>query len=318
MTQHIDLTPSPETTPAAFADAAATLEYLVTRGASYMYIRHSFAQQGSVAKGDTKPGVLGTMVSLRKRRALQLYLLLLAAWPTIRLGDPLPAAVWARALTTPTGRRWATANVSEAWGELVKLGLVERQRVARRVQVTPRREDAKAAYTPPDGSSDDPDETYFSVPATFWTDEWFERLSMPAIAMLLILASRTSKEPEVPVFPKSIAEWYGLSLRSVETGLAELKKVGLAEDRVDWVPAPLSAIGTTSKHYYQLTGEFSTEQRLQARKEARAEQEKRTRAEAAAEAKKKPKSKPKKKAGKKSAVTGTKPRKKSASPAAAV
>lgn len=297
MNNKTQTTPSSEimasTPPAsAYATPASTRTHLTTRGASHMLIRHALTQKNSAAGptldgstaddsdvdddadeiGGSEPGLLGVMVRQRKRRALQLYLLLLAAWPFLENRTPLPAAVWARALTTKSGRKWSTTTVSEAWGDLEDLGLVDRQRLSRSVRVTPRREDGSEPYTRPTGENGD---TYFSLPSTFWTNDWFETLSAPAIAMLLIIAARTNQNPEAWMAKERIAKWYGLSPRTVGEGLTELKANGLATERIEWKPAPLSTIGTSARHYYSLTGEFATAARAEARQRAGAERDER-------------------------------------------
>jgi len=239
-------------------------ELLRVSGRGYTKIRHTLCQVPTAAEG-SKPGVLGPMVTDRKRRSLQLYLLLLTVWPWLKERDsPLPSAVWARALTTASGRNWTASNVSDAWADLENRGLVERHRLSRAVEVTPRREDAAAEYTEPDGRKGDHLHSYFTLPPSFWTTGWFEELSMPAIAMLLIVASKTSHsgQPETWLTNTDAAKWFALSPRSVEGGLAELAARGLLTERIEWVKAPLSPVGATKRHWYSLNGEFSTESRL--------------------------------------------------------
>ena len=260
------------TQPPDVATPAETREDLIAKsGAGYTLVRHVFCQLQD-EDGTSVPGVLGQMVTGRKRRALQLYLLLLTVWPWLSAQErPLPAAVWARALTTDKGRLWSTTNVSDTWRDLEDLGLVNRRRLARGVVVTPRREDTRAAYARPAGTKKDRTETYFTLPPDFWTDCWFEELSLPALAMLLIVAARTSKDDEAWLTNKDAAQWYGLSPRSVEGGLKELVDVGLVTERIEWIKAPLSAIGATKRHYYALNGSFSTDSRRAMQSKARAE-----------------------------------------------
>ena len=174
-------------------------------------------------------------------------------------------------LTTEKGRLWTTTNVSDTWRDLDDLGLVSRRRLARGVVVTPMREDAGAPYKRPAGAKKDRNETYFSLPADFWTDCWFEELSLPALAMLLIVAARTSQEEQAWLTNKDAGQWYGLSPRSVEGGLRELVDVGLVTENVEWIKAPLSAIGATRRHYYSLNGAFSTASRRAMQTRARTE-----------------------------------------------
>lgn len=88
-------------------------------------------------------------------------------------------------------------------------------------------------------------------------DEWFEELSLPGLAMMLIIAGETTDKDEVWLPNNDAARWYGLSLRSVDSGIKNLADHGLLDERVEWIKAPLSATGTTKRHWYQLTGDFT-------------------------------------------------------------
>ena len=250
-------------------------ELLRVSGRRYTVLRHIFRQMPNDAKH--RPSVLGPMVTDRKRRSVQLYLLLLTTWSWLEKQDrPLPAAVWARALSTDRGRQWTPTHVSAAWTDLESRGLVSRRRLARGVLIEPRREDGKAAYTKPGLSKSDRLETYFVLPPEFWTEEWFERLTMPGLAMLLIIAGETSDKEEVWLTNEDAASWYGLSARSVESGIEDLRACGLLEERVEWIKAPLSAVGSTKRHWYRLTGPFSSQSRSTLQREAQAEFKART------------------------------------------
>jgi len=261
-------------TPPITSSSAETRDELLMRsGRGYTKVRHVLCQRPD-GHGSSVASVLGPMVTDRKRRSLQAYLLLITVWPWLKnQADPLSAAVWARALETATGRRWSTTNVSEAWADLKVRGLVETKRLSRGVVVTPRREDGKAAYTEPGEIKADFNETYFSLPQSFWTSEWFETLSMPGLAMLLIIASRTSAEgqDETWLTNEDAGKWYRLSPRSIEGGIKELTDLGLVTERIEWVKAPLSAIGATKRHWFSLNGDFSTTARLAMQDNARQE-----------------------------------------------
>lgn len=266
--------------PDAVASPADTRsELLKHSGRGYTVCRHLLYELPSTETN--RVGVLGPMVSERERRALQLYLLLLTIEPLLQTRiatdrPPLTAVVYARALSTETGRKWTPSNVSSALKDLESRGLVARERIQHGVQVLPRREDGHADYTRPGGSKRDFWETYFVLPAEFWTDEWFERLTLPGLAMLLIIAGETSSKAEKWLTNQKAAEWYGMSERSVQAGISDLEKHELLDVRVQWVKASLSAIGTTAHHYYSLTGPFSNGARGKLRRRAQAEIRKRT------------------------------------------
>lgn len=264
----------PEPPPEAVATGADALEQMLRySGRGYTVVRHIFLQlPDDVAD---RRGLLGPMVTDRKRRSLQIYLLLLTIWPWLqRQDEPLPNKAWARALQTESGRRWSATDVSNAWGDLEERGLITRKHLSRGVVVTPRREDGQVDYTSPGGKKGDHRESYFILPGSFWTSGLFEKLSTPGLAMLLIIAGRTSESTEAWLTNKEAAKWYGIAPRSIEAGIENLRDKSLLLERVEWVKAPLSSIGATQKHWYSLTGKFSTEARselqAQTQKEARA------------------------------------------------
>ncbi|SDE66925.1 hypothetical protein SAMN05444580_1275 [Rhodococcus tukisamuensis] len=245
-------------------------------GRRYTVARHVLVQQPN--SEIHRPSVLGPIVTDRKRRSLQLYLLLLTVQSLVQARDdkgepPLRAGVLARALCTEKGRKWTPTHVSAAWNDLEDRGLVERRRLPHGVVVKPRREDGKADYSKPGQKKGDRWETYFVIPPEFWTEEWFERLSLPGLAMLLIIASETSNKAEVWLTNQGAAGWYGMSERSVQAGIADLKNHGLLDIRVEWVKASLSAIGATDRHWYSLLSPFSYDERRALQKQAKAELE---------------------------------------------
>lgn len=259
----------------AASPAETRADLLKVTGRGYTVIRHILRQLP--ADSTARTSVLGPMVTERKRRSLQLYLLLLTVWPWLASQQkPLAAAVWARALSTDRGRQWTVSNVSAAWTDLESRGLIERHRQQRGLEVAPRREDGKAKYTKPGLIKGDRSETYFVLPAEFWTEEWFEKLTLPGLAMLLIIAGETSDKDEVWLTNHDAAIWYGFSARSVEAGIENLRDEGLLTERVEWIKAPLSAVGATQRHWYSLTGVFSTASRASIQAVAKAELEKRT------------------------------------------
>lgn len=246
--------------------------FLKKSGRGYSVVRHIFRQLPD--SSPNRVSVLGPMVTERKRRSVQLYLLLLTAWPWLeKAEEPIQAVVWAGALTASKGRKWKPSHVSAAWTDLEKRGLVSRTRLSRGVVVQPRREDGKKPYTSPGGKKNSRYESYFTLPGEFWTQEWFEKLTLPGLAMLLIIAGETSvrDHPEVWLTNEHAAKWYGLSPRSVEAGIQDLATHGLVHERTEWTKAPLSPIGATKQHWYSLTGAFSTESRLA--EQARAQDE---------------------------------------------
>src|SRR6218665_3953850 len=118
------------------------------------------------------------MVTGRRHRELLLYMLLVSCWSWRGENrEPLAAATWIRALTAQGGITWSASTLSRSWKRLEDLGLIEKRE----------REDGTEAYTAPAGR-DDRWNTYFVIPDEFWTTEVFAKLSLPALAVLLVVA----------------------------------------------------------------------------------------------------------------------------------
>jgi hypothetical protein len=249
-----------ETNAATPAQTRAMMTRLAARG--YVQLRHIFVQLPDTDK--PRPSIVGRAVHERRHRALLLYMLLLTCWPWLKdNGAPLAAAVWIRALTPPKGGglTWSPSTLSRAWLDLEEMGLIEeRSRQGRATIIIPRREDGGARYEAPAGRSDRWN-TYFSIPDAFWNEQIFAKLSLPGLAMLLIIAKETSEKTEMYVPYNKAKEWYGISAKSAQNGIADLDKGGLLHRREERVLAPLSPTGYTIRTWYSLTGDFGSEAR---------------------------------------------------------
>ncbi len=224
---------------------------------------------------------LGRLVHARRHRALLAYLLvLMVAQPLDRRAKPLEAKVWARALSPdPPAPPWPETAMTPVWTMLEEAPhrLITRERQARLVKVTPRKENGRGSYSRPrpDERSSDLGERYFIVPDAFWLDGWHNRLTMPAVAVLLILLAGTTGRDEAWLSPERAEDWYGVSPKTMYNGLEELRKQNLLSVREEWVPAELSGIGKTRKNHYSLRGPFSTDERRALQETARAAAQKR-------------------------------------------
>lgn len=249
---------NPLTGTATSAETREDFTRLAARG--YTQLRHIFVQLP-----DTEPkraSTVGGMVHKRKHRALLLYLLLLTSWPWLReRRDPLEASVWIRALNADDvpdssgATTWSASTLSRAWGDLRTMGLVTTDREGRLLRVTPRREDGGADYEVPGGRRDRWN-AYFALPDAFWKDGWFAKLSLPAVAMLLVVAKETNHKDEVWLTYDNCEEWYGIRPKSAQKGITELKAKGLLHLRAEPIKAPLSPTGKTTRSWYSLTGDF--------------------------------------------------------------
>lgn len=265
------------------AERRAHFTKLAARG--YTQIRHILVQLP-----DTEPkraSVVGDMVHERKHHSLLLYILLLTTWPWLHDRDnPLEGKTWVEALSaedvpdSPGALTWSPSTLSRTWADLEKRGLVVTKREGRALRVTPRREDGKADYEFPKGRRDRWN-AYFSLPDAFWNDGWFAKLSLPALAMLLVVAKETNgKKHETWLTYDNCEAWYGIRRKSVQKGTTELIAAGLLHLRAETVKAPLSATGKTTRSWYSLTGDFGRTARAAQQTLAAAETKKRRKAEA--------------------------------------
>lgn len=239
------------------ATPAETREYMTKLSArGYSQFRHILVQLPDEDK--PRASTLARIVTERRHRELLLYMLLVSSWTWLAENrEPLSASAWIRALTAPGGLTWSKPTLSRSWKRLEEMGLIEpREREDRLVRVVPRREDSAEAYTTP-GGRDDRWNTYFVLPDEFWNKNIFADLSLPALAVLLVVAKETSYQKECWFTYKGMEDWYGLRSRTVQTGVKRLEELGLLKIRQQPVKAQLSATGMTIRSYYSLTGAFS-------------------------------------------------------------
>jgi hypothetical protein len=167
----------------------------------------------------------------------------------------LPLATWARAFDTTTGadRRSASTAATKVLTRLTSRKLIRRARAgrARQVTVTLLRPDGSGAeYTRPDGTSD----RFLKLDNRFWTERWYQRLDLPATAMLLVALH------EKPVFElptEHMPEWYGFSADTAERGLKKLRDLGLIRVYARTKKAPLAPTGATQVNVYTLVAPFA-------------------------------------------------------------
>lgn len=202
--------------------------------------------------GSSRAGQLASLVNCGDKRGLNTYLFLASV---ISKGtDPAgwsiaePAGVWARALgtdKTATGKA-ATNAVSNVFRRLEDRNLITRGRsdMGRDVRIT---------LLDPDGSGgpyDRPHARYLRLTHRYFYDGWFERLSLPAIAMLLVLLKeRDGSRLPTTNFPT----WYGWSADTAERGLRSLADEGLVKLIRRVRTAPLSPTGRIRVNEYRLT-----------------------------------------------------------------
>ena len=221
-------------------------------GRGFTVVRDGFVQVPR--RGKWVGSSLGRLVQARRHRALLAYLLLLLVRQQLdRRPKPLEAKVWARALSPdPPSAPWPETSMTPVWAMLEQPPhrLVAKERQARLVKVTPRKENGLGPYIRPrpDQELSDVGERHFILPDAFWLDGWHHRLSMPGVAVLLILLAGTTVRNEAWLSPERADEWYGISAKTMFNGLEDLRKQVLLTARAEWVPVELSGIGKTKKN----------------------------------------------------------------------
>lgn len=169
----------------------------------------------------------------------------------------LPLAVWARVFgttKTASGRSSSTA-ATKVLTRLVDRKLIDRARTgrARTITVTLLRPDGSGLpYTRADGKVD----KFIKLKNEFWTDGWFDKLDMPATAMLLVALH---EKPGFELPTEHVPAWYGWSADTAERGLKTLVKEGLLEVHKRIKTAPLSPTGATEVNVYTLVGVLTPE-----------------------------------------------------------
>lgn len=221
---------------------------------SAVQIRKTFVQQGPQDK--PQPGPLARIVRRGDERALDLYLLMRLLGVKDPYDATLPAEAWARALVLEgeSGLR----TVSRTWTRLVRYKLVRRGRAKDMARMTPLMEDGSGdKFERPTGHAGD---VYLSLPLEYWKapGAWYERLNLPAKAMLLISLSLA---PGFPLPSKQAKPWYGISADTAERGFAQLREFGLIGYTERYKPALRSKLGYTTERRYTLNAPFKVAQR---------------------------------------------------------
>lgn len=237
------------------------------------YVRFRGVLVQNPEAGEDRGGPLADFVTKRQHRALLLYLMLLSVWPWLHSErTPLEAHVWMNLLHSRTGNGrslvWSESTLSRTWKYLAENGFVQKMPGRKgRLMVQPRLENASGPYTFPEGGKDW-NEVYFTLPDRFWLEQDFAKLTLPGLALLLVIAKETNKTSEVRITQDQLAAWYGFSRGTVVKGLDDLRRLNILSEREVWIPAKLSKIRTTRTTYYSLTGDYSTEERAKARANA--------------------------------------------------
>lgn len=234
-------------------DQQAAISELLTRsGRDFIPIRRGFAQDRARGGG---AGPLAAFVSGRRRRALDLYLLLHALASKEPWDVELPGVVWGRLLGL--GRETSSSAISRQWDWLEQQHLIQQVKVGRERRLFLRRDDgSRGLYTHPgragDGYAAEGD--YFKIPHAYWDAGMQDFSDLPTKAVLIIALS-LSDDFLLPL--DRGPEWYGISKDTLRTGMRGLTTRGFLRTRSFRKPAPLTAAGFTTERRHTLTGPFS-------------------------------------------------------------
>ncbi|NMM92394.1 hypothetical protein B2J88_50580 [Rhodococcus sp. SRB_17] len=251
------------------ADEEETRSFLLSRAKrGFAVVPKIFVQQPAETPYDPKQprgAILSTFVTRGDLRGLQSYLFLSAI---ISNGDgdngwstTLPLAVWARVFgtTTTAGPKSASSSASKILTRLEERKLIERHRKGRERKVT-------VTLLHPDGSGapyvrEDVDGDmlpYLKLNNAFWTEGWYEKLDLPATAMLLVALQEKPSGFKLP--SERMPLWYGWSSDTAERGLKTLVDEGLINKSFVLEKAPLSPTGLTKTNFYKVQPPFGAAQ----------------------------------------------------------
>lgn len=227
-----------------------TREAVLTRSIrANVPLRKTFVQANRGA--ESRHGPLKAFVTGRDLRGLRAYLIIVAAcsngvngWSTTH-----DSAVWARLMDIHKTAFGPSARTG-AWRALCRLkarNLIECSRSGTMIKVTLLREDGTGKpYDRPVG--DNEENRFLQIPTTFWTKGRDEKLSLPGLALFLVVAR---EKHWVPLPADRAPEWYGWSADTHERGLKQLVDLELIQKRAFKKKAPLAPAGYTIAYEYR-------------------------------------------------------------------
>lgn len=237
------------------SNEAETRAYLLARSnRDHAPILKSFVQDPD-RKLPERGGPLSVFVRNGDLRGLQAFVFLNGiissdvgnnGWSTT-----LPLRVIARALdaTKTADPRSASTAATKILTRLEDRQLIERTRSgrARKITVTLLRPDGSGtAYTRPGRGNTD---RFLKLSHAYWTDGWYEKLDLPATAMLFVALH---EKPNFSLPTARMPKWYGWSADTAERGLKTLAQLGLLVVSKRYRKEPLSPTGVTQLNSYTL------------------------------------------------------------------
>ena len=213
-------------------------------------LRWTFLQQ----KGQEQSPPLATFVTAGDRTALLLYFLALTKASKEPWDVSLHSGVWARALGFPAPNSpGSRSRLSKTWSRLVDRRLVARTRHNRLARYTLLSEDGSGL------PYDRPKSLFLNVPHELWidgpqgSDRWFELLSLPELAFLVIALSNADY---FPLPAERGPDYYHISADTLQRGVRGLREHGLLLVERHRITAPLAPEGVTVENRYTLQPPF--------------------------------------------------------------
>lgn len=212
---------------------------------AHLFVQHRTPEDRGV------PGPLSWFVQAHHERGLQQYLLAHAVASGGKWDVAHDSRVWARALGLsdkhPSGRN----AISRTWKWLDRHSLITRSRRGRLSKITLLYDDGSGRpYVHPNDRGD----RYLTLPYAYWRDEWYRKLDLAALAVLLIARSLPKTFP-LPM--ERVPGWYGLSTSTFQKGTRTLRRHGLLKHWYVQEPRPLAPEGFTRVNYYELETPFA-------------------------------------------------------------
>lgn len=243
----------------------------------FVRLRKDFVQKPDQPRNDT---VLSRLVRGHKERPLDLLLTVHALQPILD-GSPLHIGVWSRLLCC-TDR-----TIRTALAYLKDEGLLEIGGKSARPEITLLRENGDGSHWVDAPDRSDGNRGFFTLPFEYWTTGMIDTLSLPGKAMLLIVLKETqdpnAKRKTFVMALERAKDWYGISERTAERGLLQLRRLGLLREKGRLVPDARHPLGKREEVHRVLTEPYSTAHREALRQAARSATEKVTASKASKE-----------------------------------
>lgn len=229
----------------------------------FLRLRKDFVQRTQEPRGDT---VLSRFVSGHKERPLDLLLTIHALEPILD-GTPLHISTWARML------KCTERTIKVALNYLEQERLIEISGKSSSPTIQLMKENGDGTSWEARTTRNAENRGFFTLPFEYWATGTIDELKLPGKAMLLIILKET-QDPNAKrkTFLMAFArakQWYGISERTAERGIHQLRKAGLLQEKRQLVQDSRHPLGLREDWHRILIGPYSTAYREKLRIRAR-------------------------------------------------